>query len=77
MPAAAVSYEAAAVEVPEALPEVLLSLAAAEEPEATALDTEPETPLVKAPEPEVEAVDDAAAFPVIVVPGTVLVGPGT
>lgn len=66
------------MEVPEALPEVLLPLTVAEEePEATAPDTELETPLVKAPEPEVEAADDAAAFPVIVVPGSVLVGPGT
>lgn len=66
------------MEVPEGLPEVLLPLTAAEEElETTAPDAELETPLVIAPEPEIEAVDDAAAFPVIVVPARVVVGPGT
>lgn len=73
-------YEAPAEEVLQGLfPEVALLLAAAEEePEAPALEVEEwEAPLVMAPEPETEAVEDAAALPVIVVPASVVVRPGT
>jgi hypothetical protein len=50
-----------------------------------ARDAELEAPLVMAPEPEIEAADDAAPIsvedaapsPVIVLAGSVVVGPGT